>query len=170
MKKTGIIFILICVGLALVYYGYNNIENSKEEKTTEEVPKETYYTIYVEGEVNASGKYKFPSTWKLSDVFELLGTKEDADLSVFDLTRNIIDKEHIYVSKIKEQIEDNDSLININKASKSELMSLPGIGEVIASRIIEYRKKTPFSSIDDLRNVSGIGNSVFEGLKDLITV
>jgi competence protein ComEA len=62
-------------------------------------------------------------------------------------------------------------LININTATLEELDSLPGIGPTIAQRIIDYRAQNgPFSAIEDLMNVSGIGPSTFEKLKDLITV
>lgn len=62
-------------------------------------------------------------------------------------------------------------LININTASFEELDSLPGIGPTIAQRIIDYRAQNgPFSAIEDLMNVSGIGPATFEKLKDLITV
>ena len=60
--------------------------------------------------------------------------------------------------------------ININSCSKEELMSLPGIGEVTATRILEYRKSYKFKSIEDIMNVSGIGEKKFEAIKDLITV
>lgn len=60
--------------------------------------------------------------------------------------------------------------ININTASIEELMTLPGIGESKALNIIEYRKKTPFITIDDIKNVSGIGASAFDKIKDYITV
>jgi competence protein ComEA len=62
-------------------------------------------------------------------------------------------------------------LININTASLEELDSLPGIGPTIAQRIIDYRtEKGPFQTIEDILNVSGIGPSTFDQIKDLITV
>ena len=64
----------------------------------------------------------------------------------------------------------NTSLININQGTKEELMTLPGIGEAKASAIIEYRNKTPFKSIEDLLNVDGIGDSLFESIKENITI
>ena len=64
----------------------------------------------------------------------------------------------------------NASLININLGTKEELMTLPGIGEAKANAIIAYRNKTPFNSIEDLLNVDGIGDSLFESIKESITV
>jgi len=67
--------------------------------------------------------------------------------------------------------ESGIELVNINTASLDELNSLPGIGPTIAQRIIDYREANGlFSTIEDLMNVSGIGPSTFEELKDLITV
>lgn len=61
--------------------------------------------------------------------------------------------------------------ININEATAEELDSLPGIGPVLAGRILEYREKNGrFQSLDQLKNVSGIGESTFEKLKDFITL
>lgn len=64
----------------------------------------------------------------------------------------------------------NTSKININTASKEELESLPSIGESKANKIIEYREKNKFESIEDIKNVSGIGDSLYEKIKDNIEV
>jgi len=64
-----------------------------------------------------------------------------------------------------------DGRININTASKAELMDLPGIGNVLSDRIVEYRRQNGvFSRIEELRNVSGIGEKRFEAIRDRITV
>ena len=66
---------------------------------------------------------------------------------------------------------DTDGKININTASRSELMDLSGIGQTLAARIIEYRESHgPFAKIDDLMKVSGIGEKRFEAIQDKITV
>lgn len=62
------------------------------------------------------------------------------------------------------------STININTATKEELMTLSGIGEAKAEAIITYREQTPFETIEDLKNVSGIGDTIYEEIKDHITV
>jgi len=64
-----------------------------------------------------------------------------------------------------------DGKININLASQSELTDLPGIGNVLASRIVDYRRQYgDFSRIEDLRNVSGIGEKRYEAIQDKITI
>lgn len=89
-----------------------------------------------------------------------------------------------YQENVKEEIEDNTSieennnisndsngLISINNGSIEELLSLPGIGESKAKAIIKYREENGlFNKIEDILNVSGIGNSLFEKIKDFITI
>ena len=60
-------------------------------------------------------------------------------------------------------------LVNINTASQDELMTIPGIGESKAKAIIEYRKQHSFNTIEDIMNVSGIGNTLYESIKIYIT-
>ena len=97
--------------------------------------------------------------------------------SVIDDKKN---KEETYITEDSgdnviidnEQSEGNSSssLVNINKATQSELETLPGIGPSIASKIIDYREsKGKFSKIEDIKNVTGIGDSKFANIKDLIT-
>jgi len=64
----------------------------------------------------------------------------------------------------------NNNLININSATINELLTINGIGESKAEAIISYRSKNKFNSIEDIKNVSGIGESLFEKIKDKITV
>ena len=75
----------------------------------------------------------------------------------------------------KEEINSEDeevknSIVNINEATKESLLTLPGIGESKADLIIKYRENNKFESIEDIKNVKGIGESLFEKIKDYITV
>ena len=72
--------------------------------------------------------------------------------------------------KTESEKKQPSAMVNINTATKEELMTLSGIGETKAEAIISYREKTPFQKIEDLKNVSGIGDSTFEELKSNITV
>jgi competence protein ComEA len=65
---------------------------------------------------------------------------------------------------------DASGKININKANKEQLIELPGIGPALAERIIEHRAAKPFKSIDELKDVKGIGDAKYDKIKDLITI
>lgn len=73
-------------------------------------------------------------------------------------------------------ISDSESVINksgkvsLNTATLEELLTIPNIGESKAKLIMEYRQKTPFTKIEDIMNIKGIGNGIFEKIKDYITI
>jgi competence protein ComEA len=66
--------------------------------------------------------------------------------------------------------EGNGARVNINTASAAELERLPGIGASKAQAIIEHRAKEPFTRADDLRKVKGIGDKLYESIRDQVTV
>lgn len=70
----------------------------------------------------------------------------------------------------KESNEQTNKLVNINTASLEELMTLPNVGESKAKSIIEYREENKFTTIEDVINVSGIGETLFEKIKAFITI
>ena len=71
----------------------------------------------------------------------------------------------------QEDIQPDLTPLDLNSATEAELMELPGIGEDLARRIVEYRENNgPFSAVVDIMQVSGIGESKFAGLKDRVTV
>ena len=81
------------------------------------------------------------------------------------------DQKSVTPSETTGQPRSGDGKININLATQSELTDLPGIGSVLASRIIDYRRQHgDFHKIEDIRNVSGIGEKRYEAIQEKITV
>ena len=66
--------------------------------------------------------------------------------------------------------KDNNSKVNLNTATKEELMTLTGIGEAKADDIISYRNTNPFTQVEDIKKVKGIGDSIFDKIKDRLTI
>ena len=102
------------------------------------------------------------------EVIDFLKTVEDNNKKIDECNKN----NEICIEKEKVSKDDiTDNRININKASIEELKLLPNIGEAKAQAIIDYRNSVGiFNSIEDIKNVSGIGDSLFDKIKDLITI
>ncbi len=136
--------------------------------------------VDVQGEVKKPGVYELPINSRVNDAIKAAGgSLQSADLSFVNQARLIKDGEQIYIErKLSNAIARTRSsssalngILNLNRASAKELEKLPGIGPVLASRIIEYRKiNGNFQSIDDLRKVQGIGASTLEKFKSKIRV
>lgn len=143
--------------------------------------------VYVCGAVAAPGVYELDEGSRVNDALVAAGGfSEDADRNVVNLAEEAADEQRIYFPVQGENLsqkwsgEDLDhaadsgeyaDLININKADVSELMELPGIGETRAGQIVEYRRTYGgFSTKEDLKNVSGIGDSIYRKLESYITV
>ena len=137
--------------------------------------------IYVDvtGEVVNPGVFQLPPNSRVIDAVKAAGGQSKfADLSTINLARIVKDGEQIYVDRkfsggagIRNSNSRANSIININRASTKELESLPGIGPVLAARIVEYRKSNgPFTSVDDLKKVPGVGGSKLAKFKEKIRV
>lgn len=156
--------------------------NSKEENNEGSSRK---IIVHIDGEVINPGVIELIEGARIIDAVNIAGgLTRYADEKRINLAKKISDEEKIYIPKIGEDISDIENLnvhqdssknndqgkVNINTATKGELENLPGIGPVIADRIIEYRQNHKFSSIDDIKKVSGIGDKKFESIKDFIVV
>ncbi|MCR5200981.1 MAG: helix-hairpin-helix domain-containing protein [Saccharofermentans sp.] len=150
-------------------------------------------SVYICGEVNNPGVYEIEAGSILNDVVMMAGgltpqaASETIDL-VYTIGANVsvyipaqgqesVDSEYIRAPEQTlwgnpEEVSgpDTASRVNINSASREQLMTLPGIGEVTADAIIEYREQNLFARIEDIMNVSGIGEAKFNSIRDFICV
>jgi competence protein ComEA len=142
--------------------------------------------VYVSGAVRAPDVYQLPAAARIKDlVLAAGGLAEDADPEQINLAERLADGQHIHVPRQGETpavdsasaegaadaTTEQSDLININTASATELDGLPGIGQSFAQRIVEYRTANgAFESVDDLRNVKGIGPALFAKIAPLVTV
>ena len=165
-----------------------------EPSTTTSINPNMFY-VDLKGAVKKPGVYKVKQGTIVNELIELAGgLTKNAYTDNINLSKKLTEETVIFVytvSEIKKMntttttnpviydsytqettttISDNTKLVNINTASINELTSLTGIGESKALAIVAYRTKTPFKSIEELKNISGIGDSLYAKIKDNITV
>ena len=165
-----------------------------EDTEEEDVPlteSHNKINVYVCGEVITPGVYKVDIEAIKEDAINAAGGfAEGASQEYVNLAERITDGEQIYVP-YESELEDlpvynmqdsssvsysngvysSDGRLNINKASKEDLMTLNGIGETRAEAIIAYRDSHGlFNSVDEIMNVSGIKEGVYNNIKDYITL
>lgn len=163
-------------------------ENVPSEEKTESVTSADKIIVYVCGAVENPDVYELEPGARINDALEAAGGFSwDADMNMINLAEPVSDGQRVYFPVQGEDMTgdsqdmnaaletdiygDDTSLVNINKAGVSELTQLPGIGETRAGQIVEYRENHgKFSSKEDLKNVSGIGDSTYEKLESHIIV
>lgn len=156
-------------------------------------PTKEPIAVHVIGAVPRPGLYEFAEGARVQDAIDAAGgLLSSADVDSINLATLLEDGQQLNIpykageessagggdtglelpGATDEPSSDNGGeLININTATLDELDSLPGIGPTIAQRIIDYREENgPFQQIEDIMNVSGVGPSTFDQIKDLITV
>ncbi|WP_051652346.1 helix-hairpin-helix domain-containing protein [Clostridium algidicarnis] len=143
-------------------------------------------TVEIKGEVKKPEVYVMEDYSIVKDVIvEAGGVTEKGDLNSVNQAKKLRDGDCIIIPSIEgnarpivgsipggtAMTESKDEIININSATKEELMKLPGVGEVTAGKIIDYRESSGgFSSVEDMKNISGIGDKTLAKFKDKIDV
>ena len=171
-------------------------ENKVQEKTEEKENKKII--VHVSGAVKNEGIVELEEGARVANAIEKAGgVRDDAYTKDINYALKLEDGMKIYVPTIEETKQEKEEVninsessnyiissnntktnensngqkVNINNADESELDELPGVGPSTAQKIIQYRKENgEFKSIDELKNVSGIGEAKFQKIKDLICV
>ncbi len=145
--------------------------------------------VFVNGEVAEPGIYQLPHDAMVQDALAVAGGfTADAFIDIVNLAQPLSDGMHVHVPPLTESTaaiplistppptsktdgETAGDLIDLNRASKSDLETLPGVGPSTAQKILDYREDNgPFAIIEDVMNVSGIGPAKFEKMANFITI
>lgn len=194
-EKIVICIILVIMISIIGYYIYTNINLQEYNTEGEEIISNIEYSnsqnnliedekivIHIAGCIENEGVYEIKKGSRISDAVEIAGgLTSDANIKSINLAQKLNDGQKIYIPNINEDVNEVDNneidlfgyneLVNINNATQTELETLPGIGPSTASKIIEYRKENgDFESIEEIKDVSGIGESKYENIKDKICV
>lgn len=170
--------LIVIVGVFAVVVGMGVVRSTGEQVVSVPVSAATAAPLYVDvqGAVMTPGVYVLDADSRVVDAVAAAGGfREEANSSHINLARLVIDGEQLVVPTVNDErggaTAVDDGLININSATASELEELPRIGEALASRIVAWREENgPFRTIDDLGNVSGIGEKMLETLRPLVKV
>lgn len=169
----------------------NIVQNiPSNEDVIEETKQEENMKIHITGEIKNPGIIELKIGSRIADAIEKAGGVTSlANLENVNLAYELEDGQKLYIPNINETkneyvldgIDSNivettnfsnaNKIININKASEIELQEIPGVGPSMAKKIITYREENgKFKNIEDIKNVSGIGEKKFENIKEYITI
>ncbi len=153
----------------------SSVEGAEADKKDEKM-----IVVHMAGAVARPGVYHLPEGSRIYQLLEEAGgALAEGELERINLAQPLVDGQQVFLPRKGEEGYEQKVLtgdgaavrININTAGREQLESLPGIGAVKAQSIINYRLQNgPFQSIDNLLEVSGIGDKTLEGIKELITV
>ena len=190
-RKVLVKFLSIAVILllALILRVHNSNQSEINVEAASETPENESVELFIDigGAVHRPGVYKVADGTRLYEVIELAGgLRSDADTDSVNQAAFVEDGVKVIIPVYMETDGENplntengvipqtntsvSGTVNINSADKDTLKSLPGIGDVMADRIIEYRSLNRFQTKEDIMNVKGIGSSIFDKLKDKISI
>ncbi|HFU4463469.1 TPA: helix-hairpin-helix domain-containing protein [Streptococcus suis] len=157
-----------------------------EETSTEVSEEPSQLVVDVKGAVVKPGLYTLEEGSRVNDAVEAAGgLTSQADPKSINLAQKLSDEAVVYVASKDEKIsvvasttassamspEGNESKVNLNTATEADLQTISGIGAKRAADIIAYREANGgFKSVDDLNNVSGIGDKTMESIRPYVTV
>ncbi|MDO5301314.1 MAG: ComEA family DNA-binding protein [Tissierellia bacterium] len=136
--------------------------------------------VHISGAVVAPGLLELPPDSRLTDAVDRAGgLLAEADVNQVNLSKKLQDEERIIIPRVGEELPatvqspgsgtaGGGGPVSIQRATKEELMTLPGVGEKTAQAIVEYREHSPFTTTEDLMEVPGIGEKKYQGLKEHI--
>ena len=167
---------------------YMNEKSDKSNEISQAETEDQLVTVDVKGAVKKPGVYQLQSNSRVHDALEKAGgMTEEADLKSVNQAQKLSDEAVVYVAKVGENTVDvtasahtsatsgtgqtKSALVNLNTATEADFQTISGIGQKRAQDIIAYREANGrFKSVDDLKNVSGIGAKTLEKLKEYVTV
>jgi competence protein ComEA len=179
---AAVVLVLVALGCAVLATALSarpdSVEISRDgpgESAGEFALSTVSVFVHVTGAVERPGLFELADGARVIDAIAAAGGfTETANREQLNLARLLTDGEQFAVPEVGEQAEDAgpaDSRVNLNTADAAALDTLPRVGPAMAARILAWREANGrFITIDDLRNVSGIGDKTFEGLRELITV
>lgn len=156
---------VVCMDLVNKYM--SNIDFETVEKDSIVQSESNVFSVSISGSVVNPGTYTVTKDCNLGYLISLAGgVTSNADLTSFNSNVQLVNGGTYYISYKR---SDDTTKISLNTATQAQLDTLPGIGEVFAKRIIEYRLANgSFKAIEELKNVKGIGESLYDSLKDLV--
>ena len=179
-RRVKIVILGIVLAFQLIGCGKEaatelSLEQIESELEAEDDQVKSSIFVYVCGAVVSEGVYELPAGSRVYEAIrEAGGFSEEAAVSHINQAEILEDETRIYVPTMEEvqsEIESGGGKVNLNTASKEELMTLPGVGESKADLIIRYREEHgKFRQIEDVMNISGIKEGLFEKIKENITV
>ncbi len=138
--------------------------------------EESFVVVDVGGAVWRPGVYTLPAGARIGDALEEAMLRPDADLDRVNRARVLYDGQKLVVPSVSEEHggippDEEEPYININSATVRELEALPLIGPARARDIVDYRNREgPFSSVDELQQIPGIGPATVERLRERVVV